>query len=447
MSLNYKEGGNNLSGNSQIIKFYNDDLSESDDIYQDNSNSENSSFLTKLASTSADDQIEVLQWMQHEFRQKKEILSDCVLLNLLHLLKSENEIVLFNLSKVIAWSISFQSPNIDFLINHGLLEYIFNFFPGHNTIQYCYHLTAHSALARQKLIQNGYLDALLQLANMDTLHEFSTQLISLTNLPFDDIDPNIMSKIFGLFQHLLMLFNEDQEFECSDTIITAFHALIKSNKFFLQAFMEANIIEYFIHSECQDQDYTSRFLKMVIFICNENEKYAQKFANNEMIKLIDHYIIDEEQIISPLAIKLLTLLVFYCPEITDEVYKSKIPMKIIDMFSDDLSTGGNNIEILSFAVVMMALSSPRVYSKLKKNGYYDLIAQNAWLIDNIYEKWVLRVLCRGFVTGNQNINNELRAYLMSNEELMRWLQDLGRSTSKDIRESSDYLLKKIVFGI
>ncbi|OHT11407.1 hypothetical protein TRFO_19136 [Tritrichomonas foetus] len=430
----------------KAVQFLNEEqkILDGDDIYEYIFD-ELPKYSNMIDSTETCQIIEGLEWMQNVFKRSKYILQPEIIQKILNLMiSSENVEVKILASKVVGWLLSFPSVNIEAFLQHGIIDYIMDIFPAENTLILSYQIVSHSSEARDGLIKCGFLEKLNEIANPDETYHFSMQLSAIVNLPFDNPPPEIASYLFGHFQTLICIFNEyNDDYLYSKEIINAFFALVKSCDQFLYAFMAVDMIDYFLNSECDDESYLSLLFQLLTFICNQTQKYAYSLVEKKAIEFTEkHLAVDIPEVLTN-ALIFLTDLMFACPETIDKVFDLEIPITLRDMLEDDETKCGNLIEVLSFAIVMMAMGSPYTYSRMHQLGYYSMIADNVNSIDGLYIKWTLRILCKGFVIGKDTENDELRFSLQANEELITWLESLRAQDSVDIAESAAYLLNKI----
>ncbi|OHT12065.1 hypothetical protein TRFO_18262 [Tritrichomonas foetus] len=541
---------------------------ESDDFYE--YAFDEIPYHSQLLDSSEEDQIQSLLWFKETFHKRSYILPPETLIKIFTLAKSQNNKVSKEAFYVIIWSVSFPSNMHESLFEHDLLSFIYQTFPQKECISLCYNLVAFSEESRDILIKNGYLQMLRMLVDPNSTNIFASQLRSLTNLPFKEIDQILAAEIFGLYQILFQRLKENlqQSFNhqqhqnsnnecesCSDcendqnvlqynkknscdcnhcscnhdnsnnnfhrnenndcenkkitgnknefeselesesddiykslsdencgnesekrnfsdscdeyfddndqrghindskddynlnliSIASAFFKLIKSNEQFLYAFMSMRMVEPFLDTHTKNEDYLIIVCRMLTFICNQEEEFAQFLIDHNAIEFVTYIIVEEEMKRASLdAIVLITDLMFYKPEIIEKVYNRQIPHCVLDMFYDDESCGQCLIEAANFSVVMMALGSQMIFSKLKEIGSYTLIAENVKIIDQMYHKWIIRVLYRGFVTGRDDLNNDLRDFLIENNELIDWIKELKENDSVDLSQSATSLLDKII---
>lgn len=198
--------------------------------------------------------------------------------------------------------------------------------------------------------------------------------------------------------------------------------------------------------DIKDEPYYSTLCKMLRFIINQKEEFAIKLIDHGVVQLIDVIITNENNLFPDASIDAMNFmndLIFYCPHIIEDVYDREIPHCIADMFDDEFSDGKCIIDALSFIITMMALASPMIFSKMVSIGCYTLIVENIMAIEDLYWKWTIRVLHRGFVTGKDEENQETRQFLGQNDEFIDWLENVKKEGSLDVSNAALTLLVKI----
>ncbi|KAK8896858.1 hypothetical protein M9Y10_014783 [Tritrichomonas musculus] len=406
--------------------------------------------MTEMVSSEDEEtQLKALRWFTHTFRGINYPLAPDLIVRIFNLINSNNRFISKEASIVINWAVSFNSAMQDILLANGLLNYIITNFPYKGTTSMSFDLTSQSPTARSTLIKGGYIEKLRLIEESNDLYVFSHQLSSLVKLPFEQMDPDLLSEIFDTFQLLWAhLHQHDNEYNKIITIAT--QNLLKSNINFLYAFIHMEFFTPFLHVpsklDIKDEPYYSTLCKMLRFIINQKEEFAIKLIDHGVVQLIDVIITNENNLFPDASIDAMNFmndLIFYCPHIIEDVYDREIPHCIADMFDDEFSDGKCIIDALSFIITMMALASPMIFSKMVSIGCYTLIVENIMAIEDLYWKWTIRVLHRGFVTGKDEENQETRQFLGQNDEFIDWLENVKKEGSLDVSNAALTLLVKI----
>ena len=393
--------------------------------------------------------LDTLQWFRETFYKLYYVLPADIIIQIFNLIYSSNESISKEALRVVGWACSFQSNMQDVLLENGLLDFLVSNFPEKCTLNLFYNLAALSESSREILIDSGYVEILKSINDPQMTFILATQLYSLVNLPFQNPIPELMSDIFTAFSHIWSNFQiEDRKY--SELIIKATNSLLRSNDNFLYAFMEMRIYNYFLEvpEDLNEDDdfYLLSLFKMLTFIINQNEKFAVDLINNKVCDLVEEIVTNDYENFPfsvPKALNFLTDLIFYRPDITENIYDREIPHSVVDILDDLYSDGECMIEAISFVIVMMAMSSPMIFAQLKYIGCYTMLVSNIMSVEEIYWKWAIRVLFRGFVVDKVEENDENRQFLSSCQELVGWLDNLKNDESDEIRNAALQLLVKI----
>lgn len=393
--------------------------------------------------------LETLKWFRSTFYHIYYVLPPDLIIKIFNLINSSNEFISKEAFKVVLWAVSNESNMQIVLLENGLLSYIMSNFPEKGTLSLCYQLTARSKLSRQILIQNDYLEKLRSLRDPESTFSLANQLHSLVNLSLHDIEVNLLSEIFDLFEALWSNLEYDDR-KYSRLITDATHMLLKSNIHFLYAFMQMEIFHQFIeipeNLNPNDEPYLSTVFNLLTFIINKNEQFATLLIDHGVLDLTEEIITDEDNLFPNASISVmnfLTDLIFYNPDQIENIYNRAIPHAVLDIFEDLDTTGGDLIDALSFIIVMMALASPKVFSLMSSIGCYTVVVQNVMSVEDLYWKWAIRVIFRGFAQGKDKENEINRQFLCEHDDLIKWLENLKNEKEYDVSSSALQLLMRI----
>lgn len=393
--------------------------------------------------------INTLKWFYNTFYHMYYVLPPEPIIQIFNLMNSEDESISKLAFKVILWAVSFESNMQIILLENGLLPYILSNFPEKGTSSLCYQLTARSNEAREILIQNGYLEMLRSMQDPESTYVLANQLHSLVNLPMHEYAIELVSEIFDTFKIIWSNIHHEER-KHMHLITVATHKLLKSNQQFLYAFMHMEIFQFFIevpeNLNEKDEPYLEELFKLLTFVINQNEHFAVMLIQNKVVDLAEEVIMNDDCIFiyaNFAAMNFLSDLIFYRPEVIENIYNRGIPHCVIDMFEDIQTVGGDLIDALSFIIIMMALSSPKIFAMMKNIGCYTIVVQNVMAVESLYWKWAIRVLFRGFVVGKDEENEDNRQFLAENTDLITWLENLKNEKAIDISSAALQLLVKI----
>lgn len=401
-----------------------------------------------ILDSSEEKQLNALKWFSETFDGINYNLSEPILKQLVLLLQSPNPEISHLASKVINWAVSFDSYMHEVLLSNGLIDFLLTSFPEKNTLSICYNLSSTSKESRSILISNGYLDKLKLLHQDETPFKFGHQLHSLVRQPFENLDPKDASMIFGHFQKLWSnLFYHEYKFD--RLIASATLSMVQSHIEFLYAFMNMELFHEFMHlpenSDDINDNYVSIVCKIFNYVTNQNIQFAQELIRHNILRFAERVIVKEKLFRASLsAIELVTDLMFHCPEKIEDVYEKHIPHEILDMINDQENCSANMIiHSVSFMIVAMAMASPYIYTKMKAIGCYTLIVENIGVVEDLYGKWAIRVIYKGFSMNKVVENEELRTYLAENESLIQWLQQAVDENVLEYKDQALELLNRI----